>query len=382
MPQEEKTTRSRRPVSTAVLLLIIAAAMAGVALLVVRMMHYSASTTIRSSEPQQETAAPSAPATVEELTAAPQPAEPAQPGEETPPSEPAPAPEEQPSEEPPAEEPPAAEPAEKTYTYAAETDDTRTLDLELYSAGAILIDAETNTVICEKDPDAKIYPASMTKILTALVACEQIDDLDDTFRMTQAIIDPIYLADLTMAGFVDGEDVPLRELIYGAILPSGAEATEALAIYVAGSEAAYAELMNEKAQELGLTTAHFADASGLHNEQHYCTIRDMAVILQAALDNELCRAVLSAARYITPPTNKHPDGVEMINKFLVRAEGQELHGAQILAAKTGYTAQAGNCCASYGVSPKGRKCICVTANAWTSWYTVYDHVALYSQYAD
>lgn len=379
MPQEEKTTRSRRPVSTAVLLLIIAAAMAGVALLVVRMMHYSARTTIQSSEPQQETVTPSTPAAAEE-PASPQPAEPAQPSEEPLPSEPAP--EEQPSEEPPAEEPPAAEPAEKTYTYAAETDDTRTLDLELYSAGAILIDAETNTVICEKNPDAKIYPASMTKILTALVACEQIEDLDDTFRMTQAIIDPIFLADATMAGFVDGEDVPLRELIYGAILPSGAEATEALAIYVAGSEAAYAELMNEKAQELGLTTAHFADASGLHNEQHYCTIRDMAVILQAALDNDLCRAVLSAARYTTPPTNKHPDGVEMINKFLVRAEGQELHGAQILAAKTGYTAQAGNCCASYGVSPKGRRCICVTANAWTSWYTVYDHVALYSQYAD
>ena len=185
MPQEEKTTRSRRPVSTAVLLLIIAAAMAGVALLVVRMMHYSARTTIQSSEPQQETVTPSTPAAAEE-PASPQPAEPAQPSEEPLPSEPAP--EEQPSEEPPAEEPPAAKPAEKTYTYAAETDDTRTLDLELYSAGAILIDAETNTVICEKDPDAKIYPASMTKILTALVACEQIEDLDDTFRMTQAIM--------------------------------------------------------------------------------------------------------------------------------------------------------------------------------------------------
>ena len=375
MPQEEKTTRSRRPVSTALLLLLIAAAMAGVVFLVVRMMHYSASTTIQPSsvleEPvTQEEPAPSAPEA---------PAEDAQPSEEVPTEETL---AEEPSAEAPSDESQPPESGEKTDPYAAETDETRTLDLEVYSSGAILIDAETNTVICEKDPDAKIYPASMTKILTALVACEQIDDLDDTFRMTQAIIDPIYLADLTMAGFVDGEDVPLRELIYGAILPSGAEATEALAIYVAGSEAAYAELMNEKAQELGLTTAHFADASGLHNEQHYCTIRDMAVILQAALDNDLCRAVLSTARYTTPPTNKHPDGVEMINKFLVRAEGQELHGAQILAAKTGYTAQAGNCCASYGVSPEGRRCICVTANAWTSWYTVYDHVALYSQYAD
>lgn len=372
MPQEEKTARSRHPVSTALLLLLILAVMAGVVFLVMRMMHYSASTTIQPSAQEEVAAQPTAPT-------------PEAPAEDTQPTEDIPA-EEPPVEKPPAEELPAEEPpvksGEKTYAYAAETDETRTLDLELYSAGAILIDVETNTVICEKDPDAKIYPASMTKILTALVACEQIDDLDDTFRMTQAIIDPIYLADLTMAGFVDGEDVPLRELIYGAILPSGAEATEALAIYIAGSEEAFAELMNEKAQELGLTTAHFVDASGLHNEDHYCTIRDIAVILLAALDNDLCREVLSTARYTTPPTNKHPDGVEMYNKFLVRAEGQELSGAQILAAKTGYTAQAGNCCASYGISPKGRKCICVTANAWTSWYTVYDHVALYSQYAD
>ena len=181
MPQEEKTTRSRRPVSTALLLLLIAAAMAGVVFLVVRMMHYSASTTIQPSSAQAE------PVTQPEPTQeAPEaPAEDAQPSEEVP------------TEETPAEEPPAEAPSdesqppesgEKTDPYAAETDETRTLDLEVYSSGAILIDAETNTVICEKDPDAKIYPASMTKILTALVACEQIDDLDDTFRMTQAIM--------------------------------------------------------------------------------------------------------------------------------------------------------------------------------------------------
>ena len=369
---------SAKKSTTAALITLIVLAMAGVVVLFVHMLRYSTQTTIApAADAAQTDTADAAAAAATEQTPDVQP-------EGTP--DQTQTPEQTPDAEGPAQDAPSApeeagQTAEKTYAYAQETDETRTLELELYSAHAVLIDAETNTVVYEKDPDAKIYPASMTKILTALVACEQITDWNDTFRMTQAIIDPLFLADATMAGFVDGEDVPLLDLVYGAILPSGAEATEGLARYVAGSEEAYAGLMNEKAQELGLTTAHFADASGLHNEEHYCTVRDMAVILQAALDNETCRTILSTARYTSSPTNKHPEGVEMYNKFLVRIESQELGGAAITAAKTGYTAQAGNCCASYGTSPSGRAYICVTANAGDSWYTVADHVALYSRYA-
>ena len=273
-------------------------------------------------------------------------------------------------------------PEEKTYTHAAETGATQVLDLQLYSERAILIDADTNTVIAEKNPDDRIFPASMTKVMTALVACEQIENWDDTFTMTQAIIDPLYLADASLAGFVDGEKVPLLDLVYGAILPSGAEATEALSIYVAGSEEAYAELMNEKAAALGLTDTHFVDASGLHDEQHYTTLRDMAIILQAAMDNEICREILSTTYYTCQPTEQHPDGLKIFNKFLSRVEYQDLKGGEIQGAKTGYTAQAMNCCASFGVSPKGRNLICVTSKAWTGDFCIDDHVALYSQYAD
>lgn len=286
----------------------------------------------------------------------------------------------EPEEEAPAE--PTEAPEEKTYTHAAETDATQVLDLQLYSERAILIDADTNTVIAEKNPDDRIFPASMTKVMTALVACEQIENWDDTFTMTQAIIDPLYLADASLAGFVDGEKVPLLDLVYGAILPSGAEATEALSIYVAGSEEAYAELMNEKAAALGLTDTHFVDASGLHDEQHYTTLRDMAIILQAAMDNEICREILSTTYYTCQPTEQHPDGLKIFNKFLSRVEYQDLKGGEIQGAKTGYTAQAMNCCASFGVSPKGRNLICVTSKAWTGDFCIDDHVALYSQYAD
>jgi D-alanyl-D-alanine carboxypeptidase (penicillin-binding protein 5/6) len=268
------------------------------------------------------------------------------------------------------------------YLYAMECESTRKLDTQLYSTSAILIDLDTNLVIAEKNPDAKIYPASMTKILTALVASEHVENWDDDFTMTQAIIDPLYKAGASLAGFEAGETVTLRDLLYGALLPSGAEATAALAIYAAGSEEAFTELMNEKAQELGLTTAHFMNNSGLHDAEHCCTVRDMAVILRAALQNPACREALSSMHYTTTATEQHPEGLQLTDKFLYRVSKKDQKGSSILGAKTGYTAEAGNCCASYGQSPDGRNCLIVTANAQTSWLTIDDHIALYSTYAD
>lgn len=268
------------------------------------------------------------------------------------------------------------------YEKAQKTDATTELDLQVYSENVMLIDFESNTVICEKNADAKIYPASMTKVLTLLTAVENIENWDDRIRITQEMIDSVYLADLTMAGFLDGEQVKPLDLLYGVILPSGAEATAAIAKYVAGSEEAFAELMNQKAAALGLTDSHFVDASGLHNEAHYCTLSDLAIVMRAALDNEICREILSSVTYTSEPTEQNPDGVLMTNKFLARVEMMELEGAKILCAKTGYTAEAGNCCMSFGASPSGRECICVTANAIDFEFTLADHIALYSTYAD
>ena len=295
-------------------------------------------------------------------------------------TEPAPEPEPEPAPEP--EEVPAEDVPQKVYEMAKTDENTKTLDLQVYSEGAFLIDMETNTVLAQKNPDAKIYPASMTKVLTALVACENITDWDTPITMTQEMIDAAYLDDLTMAGFLAGEQIKPLDLVYGAILPSGAEATLALATHIAGSEEAFAQMMNEKAASLGLTNCHFVDASGFHNEDHYCTMQDMAVIMQAALDNEICRDVLMSVTYTSKPTEQNPEGVTMTNKFLARMEQEKTNGARFLAAKTGYTAEAGNCCVSYGISSGGKECIAVTANALVFDFTILDHIALYSLYAD
>lgn len=375
-----KRERNKHGFLAALLVLAMVALVAGAAFL---LKHYVVDELLpREQTVQQPEPAPEPPA----QPSNPEPAEPETP--DLPVEEPADDPAEETPEEP-VEDVPAggpAEPEEDTpdmpaaASLSTETDATQTLDLELYSEHAILIDLETNTVIAEKDPDAKIYPASMTKVMTALVACEQITDWDATFTMTQAIIDPLFLSDATMAGFVNGEQVSMTDLVYGALLPSGAEATEALAQTIAGSTEGFVALMNEKAAELGLTNTHFVNDSGLHDENHYTTVREMAVILEAAMANERCRAALSAVSYTSAPTTQNPEGVAMINKFLYRIGQYELGDAVVEGAKTGFTSQAMNCCASFGIAANGKPVVCVTAHAWTGDFCVEDHVALYTTY--
>ena len=371
-----KRERNKHGFLAALLVLAMVALVAGAAFL---LKHYVVDELLpREQTVQPQELAPEPPA----QPSNPEPAEPETP--DLPAEEPVAETPEEPVEVVPADDP--AEPEEDTpetpapASLSTETDATQTLDLELYSEHAILIDLETNTVIAEKGPDAKIYPASMTKVMTALVACEQITDWDATFTMTQAIIDPLFLSDATMAGFVNGEEVSMTDLVYGALLPSGAEATEALAQTIAGSTEGFVALMNEKAAELGLTNTHFVNDSGLHDENHYTTVREMAVILEAAMANECCRAALSAVSYTSAPTTQNPEGVAMINKFLYRIGQYELGDAVVEGAKTGFTSQAMNCCASFGIAANGKPVVCVTAHAWTGDFCVEDHVALYTTY--
>ncbi|MBE5843808.1 MAG: D-alanyl-D-alanine carboxypeptidase [Butyrivibrio sp.] len=251
---------------------------------------------------------------------------------------------------------------------------------EVISENALLIDVDSGEVIAKKASDTTISPASMTKILTVLVAAEHVDNLDDTFTITRDITDYAYSNDCSIVGFEVDEQVTVRDLLYGTILPSGADAGVALAEYVAGSHEAFVEMMNEKLSELGLSdTAHFTNCVGIYDEDHYCTLTDMAMILKAAVENDLAREVLSAHSYTTTATEQHPDGITISNWFLRRIEDKETNG-EVMCAKTGFVNQSGCCAASYSVSKSGGHYICVSANAWSSWRCIYDQVAIYEQY--
>lgn len=277
--------------------------------------------------------------------------------------------------------------APKTYQADLTSDtvqigDYLTEDQEFYSEYAIMIDLGDNNVIAEKLGKTRINPASMTKILTVLVAAEHIniEDLDDQFTMTPEITDYGYIHGCSSAGFVKNEAVTVKDMFYGTILPSGADAAMGLAVYVAGSHEAFVDMMNEKLKELGLSgTAHFTNCVGVYDEEHYCSAYDIAMIMEAAIDNELCREVLTAHTYTTSVTEQHPEGIILSNWFLRRIEDQE-GGEGVVCAKTGYVVQSGSCAASYAEDQTGKGYICVTAGANSQWRCIYDHAGLYRKY--
>ena len=248
------------------------------------------------------------------------------------------------------------------------------------SNNAILLDLDNGKVVASKEGNVKINPASMTKILTLLVAVEHVENLDDTFVMTQEIGNYVYSNDCSAVGFKVGDKLTIRDLLYGTILPSGADASMCLAEYVAGSQEEFVKLMNAKLDELGLSdTAHFTNCIGIYDEDHYCTLLDIALILKAAEENELCHEILNARTYVTSPTSEHPEGITISNWFLRRIEDKDTHG-QVTGAKTGFVNQSGCCGASYQISDTGNHYICVTADAYSSWKCIYDHVDIYTKY--
>lgn len=272
---------------------------------------------------------------------------------------------------------------ENTIYKFVETEDTVAVDsADVISTHAILIDESTDTILAAKGARERILPASMTKVLTILVAAEQIPEekLDDTFEMTLEITDYAYVNDCSSVGFLDGEKVPVRDLFYGTAMQSGGDAALGLAFYVAGSQEAFVEMMNQKLDELGIAdSTHFTNCVGLYDEAHYSTVYDMAVIMKAALQNDLCREVMSKHIYTTKPTEEHPEGIEISNWFLRKIEDKDT-GGEVLCAKTGYVVQSKNCAVSYEMSAGKTPYICVTAGSTSSWRCIYDHVEIYNRY--
>ena len=254
---------------------------------------------------------------------------------------------------------------------------------DLVSPEAILMD-DSGEVVTEKNADTQIYPASMTKMMTVLLALENGPSLDQSVTLTEDIFPSLQEQGASMAGFQPGETATIQDLLYGAMLPSGAECCEALAREVSGSEEAFVALMNQKAAELGMTSTHFCNPTGLHDPEHVSTVRDMALLLRAALQNETFRTLVSTSRYTVQPTDLHPEGFTMTSTFWKELDGTTLRNGTILGGKTGYTSSAGLCLAS-AAQIKGKTYFLVTAGAQgnheTEPYHIEDAVNVYRQLA-
>lgn len=228
---------------------------------------------------------------------------------------------------------------------------------------ALLIQKEDGKVIWSKgNPSDKVWPASITKVLTALVALERITDLNQTFSMPLVIYQPLLDQNASMAGFWAGESPTMQDLLYGTILPSGAEAATALAIAVAGSEEAFLQLMNEKAAQLGMKNSNFTNVWGIYQENHYSTPEDLALLMQAALQNEVLTTILSTPTYTTAPLSAHPEGVSMKHSVLTKPELFQNTDFLLKGGKTGFTDEAGLCLASFA-EKNGKEFILITTGA-------------------
>lgn len=233
--------------------------------------------------------------------------------------------------------------APETTTTTAEIDvDFDHLDLD--SETILLSDLEGNEYF-SKNQNEIMYPASLTKIMTAIVALESIDDIDEKVIITGDIYNQVVAENGSTAGFIAYEQVSYRDLLYGAVLSSGAECCLTLANYIAGCEWNYVQLMNEKADELGLENTHFKNVCGFHDSEHYSTAADMASLLQYALENDTFYEIFTSQSYYTE-TDERPDGITLQSTMFSEMDSSDITGGKILGGKTGFTDEAGLCLAS------------------------------------
>lgn len=267
-----------------------------------------------------------------------------------------------------------------TVKYPQVSESYKNIDSEaVLSPYIAVIDVENSEIIAGRNSDARIYPASMTKVMTLIVAVENLEDENLTYTFSNELLDPLVRQEASRAGFDPDETVGVEDLLYGLILPSGADSAAALAELAGGSQEKFVEMMNEKCKELGLVNTHFANPSGLHDEQQYTTPVEMAMILEYAMSNEKCAKILSTYQYTTKSTDKHPQGIELTSTMFSRMYGNEVEGVTIMAGKTGYTQEAKNCLVSYA-EKNGHHYIALTAGADYKWHVIFDDFEIYKSY--
>lgn len=215
------------------------------------------------------------------------------------------------------------------------------------SSYAVLMQVGSGRVVGDINGETPMYPASMTKIMTTIVAIENLSDLNQEITVTNDMIANLYAQDATQAGFQPGETVQAIDLLYGVMLPSGADCCIALADTIAGSEEGFVELMNQKAEKLGLENTHFCNTTGLHADDHYSTAKDIAELLRYALKNSTFREIIESPYHSTPGTNVHPDGITFYSTMFKNLSDATVIDGKIMGGKTGFTSEAGCCLASF-----------------------------------
>lgn len=235
-------------------------------------------------------------------------------------------------------------------------DESPVLAPEIVAEAAIIYDMDTGEVLYEKNPDAKMYPASVTKIMTTMLACES-GRLDEMITFSQKCKEVPY--DSSIYGVRVGESVTLRDSLYMLMLVSGNDVGVGIAEHLAANEGEFATLMTKRAKELGAKNTNFVNSHGYHDDNHYTTARDMMFITLNALKNEEFVKVWQAAEYTVPKTNKVPYARKIVHTHKMLRKDLTQYYPYALGGKTGFHDAAGHCCITTA-KKDGRTLLCVT----------------------
>ncbi len=241
-------------------------------------------------------------------------------------------------------------PAENTTSAATTPSSNYAVPFEINEDGAYyMVEQKTDTLIFAQNEHEKRYPASLTKVMTAILTLENCSDLSEKVTYKLSIQDSIYQLNvaagggLSLAGFSAGEEISVQDLLYACLLPSGNEAAEILADYIGGSGPAFYEMMNDKAKELGARNTNFCNANGLFHENHYTTAYDMYLIASYAMENETFAEMVSTVSYTSEPTNKNENGYTWYNTNRMMNPQSEYYSSLISGVKTGTLDESGRC---------------------------------------
>ncbi len=242
-------------------------------------------------------------------------------------------------------------------------------DTVIYSEAAYLVNLDTNEVVYEKNADKQLVPASLTKIMTAIILLEEYKDniaaLSTTYVSgTSACFDELYMTGASTADIRIGEKVSYKDLLYAMMLRSACEAANIIAYNIGGSLENFAQMMNDKAAELGCTNTHFTNAHGLFWENHYTTAHDMAIITEYAMTLPMFTEIACTPEYTMEATSYHPEPrtIDHTNYMMSRTNGGDYYYEYVKGIKTGTLDEAGRCLASLAYKD-GYSYLLITMNA-------------------
>ncbi|MDU3193511.1 MAG: serine hydrolase, partial [Finegoldia magna] len=180
--------------------------------------------------------------------------------------------------------------------------------------------------IFSKNPDKKVYPASLTKMMTVHTALGEIEDFDKKAPIDKKSYQKLVAQNASMAGFYGNEPTTFEDLLYGTMLASAGECADSLAINVAGSKEKFVDLMNENAKKMGLNNTHFKNSEGMDEDNHYSSAKDMAFLLKNSLKNEKFYKIFTTGKYTSTKTLDHPKGIEIESTVLGRLKDYDQDG--------------------------------------------------------